>query len=118
MDWTIQDGRPIWLQLYEQLCTRIVSGRYPMGTRLPTVRELAAEAGVNPNTMQRALSHLEALGIAVTHSTAGRTVTEDQQLLDTVRLQLAHTHTEQYLQAMQTLGFSRREAAALLEKEE
>ena len=52
MDWCIENDRPIWLQLYEQLTLRIVTGAYPMGSRIPAVRELAAEAGVNPNTMQ------------------------------------------------------------------
>ena len=60
MQWKLTDDRPIWLQLTEQLTERIVSGVYPTGSRMPPVRELAAEAGVNPNTMQRALAQLEA----------------------------------------------------------
>ena len=59
MDWVLENDRPIFQQLYEQLARRIVSGSYPPGSRLPSVRELAAEAGVNPNTMQRALAQLE-----------------------------------------------------------
>ena len=61
MDFAIQGSRPIWQQLTEQLARRIITGAYPLGSRFPAVRELAAEAGVNPNTMQRAITQLETL---------------------------------------------------------
>lgn len=110
MDWTILDNRPIWLQLEEQLTMRILSGLYPKGSWLPTVRELASEAGVNPNTMQRAFSALEGSGLVVTHRTAGRQVTEDDETLRTVRNQIAAQVVQNYLRDMQTLGFSETEA--------
>ena len=75
MGWNVEGSGPIWMQLHRQLMQRISSGVYPRGSKIPTVRELAAEAGVNPNTMQRALSQLEADGLVVTNRTAGRTVT-------------------------------------------
>ena len=59
MDWRFTEDRPIWQQLTEQLTLRILKGEYPPGSKLPTVRELANQAGVNPNTMQRALAALE-----------------------------------------------------------
>ena len=59
MDWNLTNDRPIYLQLEEILLQAIASGQYPAGSRLPAVRELAADAGVNPNTMQRALTDLE-----------------------------------------------------------
>lgn len=118
MDWCIENDRPIWLQLYEQLILRIVTGTYPMGSRIPAVRELAAEAGVNPNTMQRALAHLEENGLAVTNRTAGRTVTEDADCVNAIRMELAQAQIRGYLQGMQTLGFTEAEARALLVKEE
>lgn len=65
MDWQFTGDRPIWQQLTEQLTLRILKGEYPPGGRLPTVRELAAQAGVNPNTMQRAMAMLEQSGLAV-----------------------------------------------------
>ena len=117
MDWSIADSRPIWLQLEEQLMKRIVSGEYPMGSRMPTVRELAAQAGVNPNTMQRALSALEGSGLVVTNRTAGRTVTEDQALVDQVRRELAGALIGTYLQGMQMLGYSEEEARNLMKEE-
>ena len=117
MDWTFDDSRPIWLQLTERLTLDIVAGRYPPGSRLPSVRELAAEAGVNPNTMQRALSQLEADGLAVANRTAGRTVTEDAAAVEAVRRKLAAENAAVYLSAMARLGYSRGEAMELLKEE-
>ena len=74
MNWQFTDDRPIWQQITEQLTLRILRGEYPPGERLPGVRELAAQAGVNPNTMQRALAQLETDGLALGSRTAGRTV--------------------------------------------
>lgn len=117
MDWIIEADRPIWLQLYEQLTLRIITGIYPMGSRMPSVRDLAAEAGVNPNTMQRALSYLEEQGMVVTNRTAGRLVTEDRERLDDIRLGLAKERIQAYLQGMQVLGYTEDEARELLQKE-
>ena len=72
MSWKIDDGRPIWTQLKEQMIKRIVSGIYSSGEKLPSVRDLAGEAGVNPNTMQRALSALDQDGLTITNRTSGR----------------------------------------------
>ena len=114
MDWTFENGRPIWLQLYEQLTLRIVTGQYPMGGKMPTVRELAAEAGVNPNTMQRALAYLEDQGLATSNRTAGRLVTDDRDKIQAVRMELARTCMDAYLQGMKVLGFTEAEARVLL----
>ena len=118
MDWRLTDDRPIWLQLSEQVARRIVIGAYPPGSKLPTVRELAAEAGVNPNTMQRALAQLEQDGLVVTNRTAGRTVTEDAKTLSEMCMRLAQEHITQYLSSMALLGFSKQEAIELIEKRE
>lgn len=114
MQWKLTDDRPIWMQLTEQLTERIVSGLYPLGSRMPSVRELAAQAGVNPNTMQRALAQLEADGLVVTNRTAGRTVTEDSQSVDRVRQSLAEDKMEFYVAGMATLGYTETEAANML----
>jgi len=118
MTWTLTDGKPIWAQLNEQLTLRIATGVYPRGSRMPTVRELAAEAGVNPNTMQRALAQLEADGLVFTTRTTGRTVTENGDVLSKICLRLAHERMAEYLNSMAVLGFSKREAIELLEKME
>lgn len=117
MEWKLTDDRPIWLQLAEQLTRRIITGVYPPGSKLPPVRELAAEAGVNPNTMQRALAQLEQDGLAKADRTAGRMVTQDTGVLDRVRGEQAKVVIDQYFNAMAELGYSRTQAAALLEEE-
>lgn len=77
MNWSITAGRPVYVQLVEQLELALVTGEFPPGSRIPPVRELAADAGVNPNTMQRALQELESRGLLQAQRTAGRTVTAD-----------------------------------------
>ena len=77
MNWNITAGRPVYVQLVEQLELALVAGEFPPGSRIPPVRELAADAGVNPNTMQRALQELESRGLLQAQRTAGRTVTAD-----------------------------------------
>ena len=114
MQWKLTDDRPIWTQLTEQLTERIVSGIYPLGSRMPSVRELAAEAGVNPNTMQRALAQLEADGLVSPNRTAGRTVTEDSTSVEQVRQNLAEDKMELYVTGMATLGYTETEAANML----
>ena len=114
MDWKLDDGRPIWPQLAQLLTRRIIAGIYPPGSRLPPVRELAAEAGVNPNTMQRALTQLEQDGLAKADRTAGRLVTRDAAALEAVRIQEARAVIQQYFEAMAALGYTREQALALL----
>ena len=117
MEWKLTDDRPIWLQLTEQMTRRIITGIYPPGSRLPSVRELAAEAGVNPNTMQRALAQLEQDGLAKADRTAGRMVTQDTAVLEDVRRAQARVVMDQYFNAMAELGYSPAEAAELLKEE-
>lgn len=117
MDWKLTDDRPIWLQLTEQLTRRIIIGVYPPGSKLPPVRELAAQAGVNPNTMQRALAQLEQEGLAFADRTAGRLVTQDTAVLGAVRKAQAKVVMDGYFDAMAELGYSKQEAVALLKEE-
>ena len=114
MAWNLEDGRPIYAQLVERLQVRIVSGRYGPGKRLPSVRELAAEASVNPNTMQKAFAELEKSGLILTQRTNGRTVTEDEALIQRSRQRLAEGYRKDYFAGMKELGYSEDEAAALL----
>ena len=101
MEWRLNDSRPIWIQLTEQLTERIASGVYPMGEKLLSVRELASEAGVNPNTMQRALSQLDSQGLTETNRTSGRTVTDNAEVLEQVRRKLAKDKIEAFLDGME-----------------
>lgn len=117
MDWKLDNGRPIWPQLSQQLARRIIAGVYPPGSRLPPVRELAAEAGVNPNTMQRALAQLEQEGLARADRTAGRLVTQDAAALEAARLREAREVVQEYFEAMSALGCTRERAVELLKEE-
>ena len=118
MEWNLSDDRPIWLQLSEQLARQIVSGIYPPVGKLPSVRDLAADAGVNPNTMQRALSQLESEGLAVSNRTAGRMVTEDTAVIDAARRKMAREIITTFFAAMAGLGLSQARAIELLKEEE
>ncbi|MGN1008254.1 MAG: GntR family transcriptional regulator [Butyricicoccus sp.] len=116
MNWKLTDDRPIWVQLTEQLILRIVSGEYAPGANVPAVRALAAEAGVNPNTMQRALSELESRGLVETRRTAGRTVTEDMERIRRVRQELARDRIGEFLASMRALGYTDAETRTLIEQ--
>lgn len=116
MEWKLSGDRPIWLQLKEQIVQRIITGVYPMGTKLPTVRDLAAEAGVNPNTMQRAMAELENDELAVTNRTAGRLVTTDTSVVEKVRDALASKRMMDFYDGMAQLGYSRADARKKLEE--
>ena len=89
MTWHFENDRPIYTQLLEQIRLRIISGIYAAGSRLPSVRELAADASVNPNTMQKALSELEQSGIIYSQRTSGRFVTEDTAMIEHVKEEIA-----------------------------
>ena len=114
MQFEIRDSRPIWQQLAQQLRERIVKGDYPPGSHFPTVRELAAQAGVNPNTMQRAMAQLETDGLVITNRTAGRTVTDRQDVLAEMRRTLALQRTEEYIKDLEALGLDRTAVMELL----
>ena len=115
MKWNITADRPVYLQLIEQLELAIVAGEYRAGARLPGVREMAAGAAVNPNTMQRALQELEARGLLNTQRTAGRTVT-DEIMIAQLREQLAAEQIGAFLQMMEKLGYTRAQTLALLQQ--
>ena len=108
-------SRPIYAQLVERLKAKILAGTYPPGGHLDSVRDLAAAAGVNPNTMQRALAQLENEGLVRTERTAGRYVTEDTELIEQLRQATACTITADFLEKMRGIGYTPSDAAALLE---
>lgn len=85
MAWKLDSDRPIYAQILEIIQMQIISGKYQPGDKIPSVRELAADAGVNPNTMQKALSELERSGLILTQRTSGRTVTDDMELIQKMR---------------------------------
>ena len=107
-------SRPIYAQLVERLKAKILAGIYPPGGHLDSVRDLAAAAGVNPNTMQRALQELETRGLLQAQRTAGRTVTADDTALQALRRRRAGTLAAEFLHQMQALGLTEAEIETLL----
>jgi len=116
MKWQFRNDMPIYTQLVEQIKTGIVAGEYKPGERIPSVRDMATEAGVNPNTMQRAMAELEREGLVFTHRTSGRQVTEDIELIEKAKLSLAERHIDVFMNAMGELGLSREEILKLIMK--
>ena len=112
MDWELDDSRSIYPQLKELIKRGIIAGEYAPGSAFPTVRELASDAGVNRNTMQRAMAELENEGLLITNRTAGRTVTTDLPLIEQMRRELAEQQVDTFLQEMASLGYSLQGALA------
>jgi len=114
MPWELKSDRPIYTQLIEQIELLIFSGVYPPGSKLPSVRDMAQEAAVNPNTMQRALAKLEEEGLIITHRTSGRTVTEDVKMIQRAKAKLAQEQVKEFLEKMQLMGFEKKEILAII----
>lgn len=114
MPWDLKSDRPIYSQLIEQIQLNIFSGVYPPGSKLPSVRDLAQEAAVNPNTMQRALAKLEEDGLIITHRTSGRSITEDANMVKLARSRLAQEQIAEFLEKMKLMGFEKQETLALI----
>jgi len=114
MEWQLRSDAPIYSQLVAHITLGIVSGEFAPGERLPSVRDMALEAGVNPNTMQRALTELERNGLVYSQRTAGRFVTEDKTVIDTAKNKLADENIRGFLDAMSRLGYLRHEIITLL----
>jgi Predicted transcriptional regulators len=115
MSWNFNDEKPIYLQLMEQIQLRIISGVYKVGEKLPSVREMASDASVNPNTMQKALTELERTGLVYTQRTSGRFITEDSTMIEDIRNGLAKEQIEKFLYSMGKIGYSKHETIELIE---
>lgn len=105
MAWELNADRPVYTQILEIIRTRIISGIYAPGSRLPSVRELATEASVNPNTMQRAFMELEKSGLVTTQRGSGRTVTEDITMIEQVQKEIAVLQIKGFFEKMNELGY-------------
>lgn len=114
MPWEFANDRPIYLQLMEGIQQKIISGEWAPGERLPSVRELAADAAVNPNTMQKALVELERVGLVFAQRTSGRYITEDSELIQKLRRDVATREVAALVARLGSLGFTPEEVAELL----
>ena len=114
MAWNLTSDRPVFIQIIEKLKLDIITGVYKPGDKLPSVRDLAGEAAVNPNTMQRAFSELERDGLVYTMRTSGRFITEDITMIQGLKEQMAVNAIAEFLSNMERLGFNKEEAISLL----
>lgn len=115
MPWDLDNDRPIYLQLMERIQQDIAAGVYQAGDKLPSVRDLAMEAAVNPNTMQKALSELERNGLLHSQRTSGRYITEDKEMLKQLKSDLAASHIREFIEKMKQLGFPEEETLELIQ---
>lgn len=116
MTWHFDNDRPIYTQILEQILFLIVSGQYPPGSKLPSVRDLASKASVNPNTMQRALTELERSRLIYSQRTSGRFVTEDEDLIHQMRETIGKEKILSLFRDMEQLGYDQEQTIALVHK--
>ncbi|QIM15794.1 GntR family transcriptional regulator [Leucobacter insecticola] len=110
----IDDSRPIWAQLVTEFCRRIAAGEWVAGNKVPSVRELALELSVNPNTVQKALGEVDRLGLTLAERTAGRFVTSDADAIARQRASLAAATASEFARVAAGVGMSLPEATTLL----
>lgn len=115
MPWILDSKRPIYEQIIERVQLDIITGHYQPGDKLPSVRDLAAEAAVNPNTMQKALSELERSGLLYTQRTSGRYITDDRHLIQKMKTDLAALQVREFIIKMRRLGLKEDEIIHLIQ---
>ena len=115
MAWALDSGRPIYAQIIERVQLDIITGHYKPGEKLPSVRDLASEAAVNPNTMQKALSELEQSGLLYTQRTSGRFITEDTELIQRMKTTLATMQVREFIHKMRQIGLDDTEILQLIQ---
>ncbi|MFS5339887.1 GntR family transcriptional regulator [Streptococcus agalactiae] len=115
MAWEFNEKSPIYSQIAEHIKMQIVSQEIKSGDQLPTVRELAQETGVNPNTMQRAFTELEREGMVFSQRTSGRFVTEDNLLIGKIRQQVAKAELATFVNNMKKIGYKLDEITVALD---
>ena len=116
MNFEFDNNIPIYIQLVEQIKIYIISGKIKLGERLPSVRDLALQTKVNPNTMQKALAELEELNLICTERTNGKFVTTDQKLIDKYKKQYAKDLSDRYFSGMKSIGFNTKETIEYLKE--
>jgi DNA-binding transcriptional regulator YhcF (GntR family) len=114
--WEFDSSKPIYIQLIDELKLRIISGMIPIGSKLDSVRDLAEEAGVNPNTMQRALAELERDQLVFSQRTSGRYVTDDRELIKRIRRDFAQQKISELATTLLQLGYTKNELMELITK--
>ena len=107
---------PIWLQLVTEFSRRVATAEWAAGERIPGVRELALQLGVNPNTVQRALTEMERDGLFRSERTSGRFVTDDSSRVSRLRCELAAGAADDYIRISRGLSMELRDATVLVDE--
>ena len=116
MEWKIDNNKPVYIQIVEQLKVKIISGEIELDSKLDSVRSLAADAMVNPNTMQKALAELEREGFVYSKRTSGRFVTDNKELIENERKNLVKDNVKKTLDTLINLGYKNDEILNLVEE--
>ncbi len=115
MAWNFRDDKPIFQQLVDIIITDIIRGQYNPGDKLEPVRDLALKAGVNPNTMQRALAEIENTGLIYSKRGDGRYVSEDKKVMEQLRNQYVEKSLEEFIKNLSALGLTEKEILSYVE---
>ena len=115
MSWDFNNDRPIYLQLMEKIQLKIICGDSKPGEKLPSVRNIASNASVNPNTMQKALTELEKTGLVFSKRTSGRYITEDSNMIENMKKNLAKEQINDFLKSMEKIGYTKEQTIELVE---
>ena len=116
MAWQFSSERPIYVQVSDQIVSNILTGVYKMGEKVPSVREFASLAAVNPNTVQRALSELESVGLIETQRNTGKFVTQQGEAIEMAREKRGEVLASEFLKSMAALGYSPEQTISLLQR--
>ncbi len=117
MAWSFTQDSPVYLQISKRIIMSVLSGEYTIGEQIPSVRQLALEAAVNPNTVQHAFQELESEGIIVSKGTVGRYVTEDVSVIESCRKKMAEQLIKKFLDDANRLALTKENIIAILEEE-
>lgn len=116
MAWKFTGDRAVYLQIAERIEKAVLSGIYPPGGQIPSVRQLALEAAVNPNTVQHAFTELENQGIILSRGTQGRFVTENVETIEACRMEMAQQYVQSFLKDIEQLGISKEQAITMIKE--
>ena len=114
MNWKFTGDRPVYQQIMAAIRGSILKGELSPGSKVPSVRDLASDAQVNPNTMQRALTELEREGLLVGGGTSGRTVTTNEEILNAAKERILHELAQECAEKFMVFGITPTQAAELL----
>lgn len=118
MAWSFSSDRPVYLQIAQRIRRSVLSGEYPPGAQIPSVRQLALDAAVNPNTVQHAFSDLESEGIILSRGTQGRFVTDDTAIIERCRQAVAQQYVRSFLNDLRQLGIPAEQAISMIKEAE